>query len=177
MTWHWLHMQNKFLHVSRLLLHSHYLEWICWLDMHNTWENGCYWNACFSLAVPSASPCSQNGHLYALKRTSQHCRPMALDAMPGKKRRRKRRKTEKPRAATHYCWPLSSSHCPPCLSCLLLYQSPYGPLASIFLSLPVGSHQSVDLPWMLALSANYTVYLTTVTAMARKICGPLFVNP
>lgn len=81
-------------HVSRLLLHSYYLEWICWLDMHNTWENGCYCNTRFSVEVPAAFPCSQNRHLYAVKGTSQHWRPMALDAMPRRKegRRRKRRK-------------------------------------------------------------------------------------
>lgn len=30
---------------------------------------------------------------------------------------------------------------------------------------------------MLAQSANYTVYLTTVTATAKEISAPLFVNP
>ncbi|KAI4803939.1 hypothetical protein KUCAC02_025584, partial [Chaenocephalus aceratus] len=33
------------------------------------------------------------------------------------------------------------------------------------------------LPWMLALSANYTVYLATLTAMAKKISASLFANP
>lgn len=69
------------------------------------------------------------------------------------------------------------SLCFPCLSRPLHCQSASGPFASIFLSLPVGSHQSVDLPWMPALSANYTVYLTTLTAMAKKISPLLFANP
>lgn len=136
-------------------------------------RKGCYCNACFSLAVPSASLCSPSRHLHSLKGTSQHCRPMALDAVAG----RERRKTKKPRAATHYIWPLSL---PPSVfpaSPVVFCQSACGPLATIFLSLPVGSHQSVDLPWMLALSANYTVYLTTVTAMDKKISARLFANP
>lgn len=147
--------------------------------MHNTWENGCYYNVRFSVAVPSASPCSQNRHLYALKGTLQHWRLMpSMQCQGGRREERKRRKTQNPKAATHYHWPLSLSPSVfPCLSSPLQCQSASGPFASIFLSLPVGSHQSVDLPWMLALSANYTVYLTTVTAMAKKISAPLFANP
>lgn len=72
---------------------------------------------------------------------------------------------------------LSFSLCFPSLSRPLHCQSASGPLACIFFSLPVGSYQSVDLPWMLALSANYTVYLTTLTAMAKEISAPLFANP
>lgn len=137
------------------------------------------------MAVPSASPCSQNRHLHALKGTSEHWRPIALDAMPRRKGGREeyergRKKLQKPRAATHYCWPISLS-----LSVFLFLfrplhcQSASSPFffASIFLSPPVGSHQSVDLPWMLALSANYTVYLATLTVMAKKISAPLFANP
>lgn len=99
----------------------------------------------------------------------------------GREEKERGGKTQKPRAATHYCWLLSLSPsvslCFPCLSRPLHCQSASGLFASIFLSLPVGSHQSVDLPWMLALSANYTVYLTTLTAMAKKISPPLFANP
>lgn len=40
---------------------------------------------------PSASPCSQNRHFHALKGTSQHWRPIALDAMPRRERGRKKK--------------------------------------------------------------------------------------
>ena len=89
-------------------------DWTC--IIHE--RNGCYCNACFSVAVPSASPCSQNRHLHALKGTSEHWRPIALDAMPRREggreggreeKERGRKKLQKPGAATHYCWPISLS--------------------------------------------------------------------
>lgn len=49
------------------------------------WVFGCVNNTRFSNEVPAASPCSQNRHLYAAKGTSQHWKPMALDAMPRRK--------------------------------------------------------------------------------------------
>lgn len=130
-------MQNSAFHVSRLSLHSNYLEWICWLYMHNTWENGCYCNARFSVAVPSASPCSQNRHLYALKGTSQHWRPMALDAMPRRKEggKRKRRK---------------NSEAQSCNSLLPLSLSP-----SVFPASPVLSTVSQPLALLLASSSLF----------------------
>ena len=101
----------------------------------------------------------------------------------GREEKRKgKKKLQKPRAATHYCWPISLS-----LSVFLFLflfhplhcQSASSPffLSSVFFSHPLGSHQSVDVPWMLALSANYTVYLTTLTVMAKKISASLFANP
>lgn len=133
------------------------------------------------MAVPAASPCSQNRHLHALKGTSQHWRPIAFNAMPrrrgGRKMRERRKNSEAQSCNSLLLACLSFSLCFPCLSHPLHCQSASSPIASIFLSLPVGSHQSEDLPWMLALSANYTVYLTTLTAMAKKISASLFANP
>lgn len=39
------------------------------------------------------------------------------------------------------------------------------------------SHQPVDLPWVLALSAYYTVDLTAVTDVAKKIWAPVVCKP
>ncbi|CAB1427829.1 unnamed protein product [Pleuronectes platessa] len=63
---------------------------------------------------------------------------------------------------------LLSFSCQPC-SKEDSQQSASGPLASVLLSVPVGSHQSLDPPWVLALSANYTVYLATAAAVAKQI--------
>ncbi|TNN27783.1 hypothetical protein EYF80_062069 [Liparis tanakae] len=60
----------------------------------------------------------------------------------------------------------------PCLSHPLHCQSAFSPFAGTLLFLPVASHQSLDLPWTLALSTNYTVRLDTLTATAEKISAP-----
>lgn len=69
---------------------------------------------------------------------------------------------------------LSSSFCFPCLSHRFLCQSASGPLAGQHLPL---SHWVSTSQRMLALSANYAVYLTTVTAVVRKISAHHFANP
>lgn len=163
--------------VSMLSLHSHYLEWICWLDMHNTWEDGCYCNKRFSVEVPAASPCSQNRHLYVVKGTSQHWRLMALIAMPRRKEGRKRER--KKNSGAQSCNSLLLASLSSSLPASPVISTVSQPLALLLesSSLSVGSHQSSYLPWMLALSANYTVYLATLTAMAKKISASLFANP
>lgn len=153
------HTEQPF-HVNKPLQHYHYLEWLCWLHMHNTWEmiHGCY-----CILFLGASPLCLNRHSLAEKGTSQqHWRLAVLIAKPGRKKK-KGGKTQKPRAATHYSASPSFSLCFPCLSHPCLCQSASGPSAGSLPSLSLGTHQLVDLAWMLALSANYTVYLTTVT--------------
>lgn len=136
--------------------------------MHNTWGNACFCSGCFSVAVPSAFPRRQNGHLHALKGTSQHWRPMALQWKEGRREEKRKRKNSEAQSCDSLLLDSpSSSLCFLCLSLAFLCQSASGPLASILLS-PLGSHQSVDVASMLPLSANYTVYLTTLTVMPRR---------
>jgi len=163
--------------VRRLLLHSHYLEWICWLDMHNTWETGYYCIASFSGASLSVSPKSQNGHLYNLKATSQHSKPMALNALLGKKDRRrwKTRRNSQARSCCSLQFPfLSSSLCFSCLSLPSLCQSASGTLASKHRLL---SQWVFTSQWMVVLNANYTFYLTTVTTIVTKVFASYTANP
>lgn len=106
---------------------------------------------------------------------------MALDAVPRRKEggERKRRKNSEAQSCNSLLL-ASLSLSPSVFPASPTLSTVSQPLALLLASsspLPVGSHQSVDLPWMLALSANYTVYLTTLTAMAKEISAPLFANP
>lgn len=139
--------------------------------MHNTWENGRRCNACLSLTVPSASFRRRSRHLHGLKGT--------LSSMQyqggGWGREEKLWSPELQVIIVGLSLP------PPfffrCILHPLYCQTACSRFASIFLSPPVGSHQSVNLPWILAWSTNCTIYLNTLTAITKKISEFFFSNP